>query len=130
MQIPMNILDLKNSEIFVDFLVCRHHRNFWDFGTHFLTFWYWVIFSDILVLPEQKNLECLKIFLTFWYVTEFSWDQRVFEISGCLTGKCLSQTCSGFITRNRVKRLKFNGRDLRSFQIYWLETFWARWHTF
>ena len=65
----MNILDFKNSEIFVDILVCRHHRNFWDFGTHFLTFWYWVIFSDILVLPEQKNLEDLKIFLTFWYVT-------------------------------------------------------------
>ena len=65
----MNILDFKNSEIFVDILVCRHHRSFWDFGTHFLTFWYWVIFSDILVLPEQKNLEYLKIFLTFWYVT-------------------------------------------------------------
>ena len=27
-------------------------------------------FSDILVLSEQKNLECLKMFLTFWYVIQ------------------------------------------------------------
>ena len=37
MQNPMYILDFKNSEIFVDILVCRHHRNFWDFGVHFST---------------------------------------------------------------------------------------------
>ena len=42
----------------------------------FLTFWYsfsYILvlydFSDILVLSEQKNLECLKIFLTFCDVT-------------------------------------------------------------
>ena len=47
----------------------------WPFSI-FLTFWYsfsYILvlydFSDILVLSEQKNLECLKIFLTFWDVT-------------------------------------------------------------
>ena len=76
------------------YLVPKYQKVFlWHFGTFgliFLTFWYfgpfWIFlrfwyslseilvlgdFSDILVLPDQKNLESLKNFLTFWYVTEY-----------------------------------------------------------
>ena len=46
-------------------------------------------FSDILVLPEQKNLERLEKFLTFWYMNGFSSLVRysAFSIRYCLYSK-------------------------------------------